>query len=257
MTEYETDWYHLPDVPEFLVCTRCHSRFISGTKLAPSFEKSRRPSGKCRFNNTRVIDVLVPQFHSNGDIQPLKSYMTKRLAIKDCDDKGGIKSSDGFKWYKIGRETNSVMVNFIACEACYHEYIAPSRYEGEFVDRLEAQPENSTWRCDMSFDYILRSFLVHSRANTSFMEWVDLATHRFQVPACEDRAFEGSNRNWVRPRQLVEGLVLCEQCYLDKVALTHIDKEFEYLPKEWSKTGSEWMDLALGYRTAPATSYTW
>ncbi|KAH7305551.1 hypothetical protein B0I35DRAFT_112921 [Stachybotrys elegans] len=261
-TPFETGWYHPIDVPDFLICTRCHDRFIARTNLSNAFELSLKPSGRCRFNVPRITKVLLPQCQATGDLQPLKDYFIRRLAMTDCAGPQGVKGSSKTKWFIIDRDTNDIMVNFVSCEACYEGFVLASPlYNKEFIPRDtrysdKPQGENDTWVCDMSLGYIYRSFNVFSRNNMPFMEWVDKATKRFQLPKCEGKVVESASRQWVRPRQHVEGLVICEVCYFDQVPWTPLEAEFEYITTGYTKTGSEWMDQALGYREGAPTAWT-
>lgn len=258
---YEATWFTLPDIPDFLVCTRCHHRYMKDIKLlSAAFLKTQRPNGRCRFNVPRITHVLIPQCVQIGNLDPLKDYMRKRLDVRDCN--GQAKGTEGVKWFIIAPDTNEIMINFGACEACYEEFILVSpSYAGEFMDRLSrypaVQPQDSTWLCDMHFPYIRRSFIIFSRNNVPFADWVAKATERYRLPACDGKGVESASRSWVRPRDQVDGMVMCQKCYFDSFAWTAIQDDFEYLPATRSRTGSEWMDEALGYRTELATSWTW
>lgn len=261
-TVYETDWFHLPDVPDFLVCTRCHDRYLKNESLAATaFTKTRRINGRCRFNVPRITSVLLPHCLQFGTFEPLKEYMRRRLELKDCKATVGAKGRENYAWYVIAPDTNDIMKNFVACEACHEDYVLASTYAGEFMNRLERfpfpHPADDTWYCDMHFPYIKRSFVIFSQNNAPFADWVAKATRRFQLPACEGTAVESSSREWVRPRDPVKDLVICEKCYFDKIAWTAVQEDFEYIPIAKPHTGSEWLDESLGYRQEPPTAWTW
>ena len=257
---YEATWFHLADVPDFLICTRCHDRFLRQTSLASSFNKIRRSNGRCRFNVPRITKALLPQCLQLQSTSLLQDYMLKRLGMKDCKDRNGVTGRDGFKWYIIKGDTNDVMINFVSCQACYEDIILASRYADEFMPREDrysfAQPEANTWFCDLHFPYIRRSFNIYSRNNAPFADWVTKATRHFQIPDCEGAVVESSSREWVRTRD-VERLVICEKCYFNLIAWTALEKDFEYIPIKKPVRGSEWMDKALGYREEEPTAWQW
>lgn len=259
---YEATYFILPEVPDFAVCTRCHDRYLKSSPLfSAAFEKTRKANARCRFNVPRITQVLLPQCAQTGNLDPLRDYLRKRLEFKDCKASLGVKGSEGMTWFIIAADTNDIMINFMACQACLEDFIYASPYAGEFMPRVDRyttpQGQDSTWFCDLSFPYVKRSFLIFARNNAPFADWVEKATGRFRLPKCEGTVVESASRNWVRPKDHVEGMVICENCYFDGFAWTAIQDDFEYIPIPKSKTGSEWMDEALGYRDTPATAWTW
>lgn len=260
---YEATWFILPDVPDFLVCTRCHQRYLREAPLSSTaFTKTKRVNGRCRFNVPRITRVLLPQCFQSNTLEPLKDYMRKRLELKDCKAHMYVKGSDEFTWFTIAAETNDIMINFISCQACFEDVILASTYAGEFMPRQDkhpdmAQTKDAAWLCDMGIAYNKRSFDVFQRNRVPFTDWVAKATERYRLPACEGKAVESASRTWVRPRDTVDNMVICQKCFYDNLAWTAIQDDFEYIPVPQSKTGSEWMDEALGYRTQPATSWVW
>ncbi|CAH0038288.1 unnamed protein product [Clonostachys solani] len=259
---YVANWFYLPSAPDFLICTRCYATHLKNTNLASSFEKKKTHGARCRFNIPRITSVLVPQCVQTGSVEPLAEYMAKRIGIKDCALKQGFTGSDGIKVWVIGRETNDIMKNFIACQACYEDHVLASNYAGEFIPRQEKYPEpqaaSSKWFCDLNaFGYSRRSFTIYSRNNAPFMDWATKATKLFQLPDCEaDQGVESSSREWVRPKDPVETMVICEKCYFNELCWTTLEDAFEYIPIEKPVRGSERMDYIFGIRETQATSWT-
>ncbi|KAF4334938.1 integral membrane protein [Fusarium beomiforme] len=260
-TWYEAAWYHHPEVTEFLICTRCHDRFILQTRLSSAFKKTGLVTGRCRFNVPRITVELLPLCQSTGNVQPLVSYFRRRLLIQDCKGAAGTIGKDGTKWFRIGRKTNEICVNYISCEACFEDILlSSSLYRREFVPRDatyagKPQGENEVWKCDSSNGFVKRSFGVYSKNGMPFMEWVNAITKRFKLPRCEGKALESSSRPWVRPKDKVEGLAVCEECYFDKIALTAITADFEYISVSKPISNSEMMDFMLGHRSEPASAW--
>lgn len=260
---YVASWFYLPSAPDFLICTRCYATHLKNTNLASSFEKKKMHGARCRFYVPRITSVLVPQCVQTGNVEPLAEYLAKRIGIKDCALKKGFNGNDGIKVWVIERETNDVMKNFIACQACYEDRVLASKYAAEFIPRQEKYPEpqaaSSTWYCDLNaFGYSRRSFDIYSRNNAPFMDWVTKATKLFQLPECEaDQGVEASSREWVRPKDPVETMVICEKCYFNELCWTALEDAFEYIPIDKPARGSERMDYIFGIRETPATSWTW
>lgn len=50
------------------------------------------------------------------------------------------------------------------------------------------------------------------------------------LPVCEGKAVSTSTRRWYRTRHLTQVLWTCESCYLDKIALTAFNTQFELVP---------------------------
>ncbi|CAI6093724.1 unnamed protein product [Clonostachys chloroleuca] len=259
---YVASWFYLPSAPDFLICTRCYATHLKNTNLASSFEKKKTHGARCRFYVPRITSVLVPQCVQTGNVEPLAEYLAKRIGIKDCALKKGFNGNDGIKVWVIERETNDVMKNFIACQACYEDRVLASKYAAEFIPRQEKYPEpqaaSSTWYCDLNtFGYSRRSFDIYSRNNAPFMDWVTKATKLFQLPECEaDQGVEASSREWVRPKDPVETMVICEKCYFNELCWTALEDAFEYIPIDKPARGSERMDYIFGIRETPATSWT-
>ncbi|VUC27993.1 unnamed protein product [Clonostachys rosea] len=259
---YAASWFYLPSAPDFLICTRCYADHLKNTNLASSFEKKKTHGARCRFNVPRITSVLVPQCIQAGSVELLAEYMAKRIGIKDCTLKQGFKGSDGIQVWLIERETNDVMKNFIACQACYEDHVLASKYAQEFIPRQqkypEPQPASSKWSCDLNaFGYSRRSFTIYSRNNAPFMDWVEKATKLFQLPDCEaDKGVESSSREWVRPKDPVETMVICEKCYFNELCWTTLEDAFEYIPVPKPITNSERMDYVFGHRDTQATSWT-
>jgi hypothetical protein len=207
--------------------------------------------------------ALLPQCKASGDVEPLVSYFRRRLSIQDCKGANATTGKDQTKWFVINRETNEICVNYVSCVACYEDVLKSNpSYGSEFVPRDQKFPgrpqgEKDVWTCDTSFGFVARCFGVYSRNGMPFMDWVDRITKRFKLPRCEGQAVESSSREWVRPKDNVEGLIICEECFQDKIAWTAIEADFEFMSIPKPISNSERMDYVFGHRSDPPTAWVW
>jgi hypothetical protein len=243
--DYETSWYRLPDTPDILICTRCHDMYIVRTQLSGLFERIQRSTGKCSFNVPRLTRVLFPEARRTGEIRPVIDYMTKRRGIPNCKEQQGATSHEGIKWFRLaGNEID----DFVACEACYEDTVLATSFGKNFVSSDIVQLADQTWVCDLCIPFIKRALLKFSRRPNGWNTWVTAAAKRLRLPACDGNGVPESSRQWVRPRRKVHDLAFCETCYLDKVALTALEHDFEYVVNQKSSTSPSLAGLLLGQK---------
>ncbi|OHW98668.1 integral membrane protein [Colletotrichum incanum] len=246
--DYDADWYHLASVPDFLICTRCHEMYLSGTHFAASLKRVRRAAGRCRFNVPRITRLLLPEYVKHNDDGPIREFMSSRLSILDCKGQQGSKGGAGIKWFKT---LDSRLEGFVSCEACYEDIVLATSFRQNFVAHDVAQPLDATWACDVCLPFIARSLIKYSkRTVNAWEEWVQAAAKHINLPRCEKKSVSPTSRRWMQLRQQkFTDLKICERCYEETVALTCLSENFEVFPQEPSATGLDWMDVALGYRT--------
>ncbi|KAH7157196.1 hypothetical protein EDB81DRAFT_645616 [Dactylonectria macrodidyma] len=242
--EYSLYWYHLADVPEYLICTRCHADHIEGTSLASQVERVKRPDGvvsKCSFWYPRVKEVLWPQAVQNNDMGPLRDFMKKRLSIPSCAGRAVVKGADGIKWY--GMKENEIN-GLIGCEACYEDHVAGTAFQDNFTQYRE-QGADDPWVCDLALPYLSSAVLKMAKED-DWTGFVEAANRRLLLPLCEGKSIRISAVNWYLTRRTIDELHICEACYLDKLALTRFGDEFEvHVPAQgldnWiANFGREW-----------------
>ncbi|UKZ52968.1 hypothetical protein TrVGV298_006754 [Trichoderma virens] len=223
--DYSLYWYRLPDLPDLLICTRCHADHIQSTQLASKFEKIKRPdnfNSMCCFWFPRVKEVIWPQAVRTGNMDALHEFLKKRLNVKTCKGRNSTTASNGIKWFGMtGNEING----FISCEACYEDRIAGTPFETRFSPYRE-QPTNEQWSCDIATPFISR-VVVKKAKEDDWAGFVSLATHRLSLPKCEGRDIQSNDCTWYMPRIKIENMRACEACYLDRVGFTRFEKEFE------------------------------
>lgn len=223
--DYSLYWYRLPDVPNFLICTKCHADHIQSTQLATQFERIKRPENfysSCSFWFPRVKEVMWPQAVRTGNIDALRAFMEKRLNVKTCKGRNLTPASEGIKWYGM---SNTDINGFISCEACYEDRIVGTSFEARFSPYRQ-QPDNEKWSCDLAVPYISRAIVKMAKQN-DWAKFVAGATRRLSLPKCEGKEVQSNSCTWYLPRRKIENMRACEACYLDRVALTRFEGEFE------------------------------
>ncbi|KAI5459437.1 hypothetical protein BGZ63DRAFT_391043 [Mariannaea sp. PMI_226] len=224
--EYSLDWYQLPDLPKFLICTRCHADYIQNTTLAPQFQRISKPDGSassCLFWYPHVKDNLWPQVVQRNDLSALRAYITKRQDVPACRGRVFSTGAEGGKWY--GLTQPGIIDDFLACEACYHDHIEGTAFESRFSP-YRKQGETEQWACDLCVPYISATVKKTSK-NNEWESFVAAATHRLQLPECEGKMLPANTVNWFVLRQNIKKFRVCETCYLDKLALSRFSHHFE------------------------------
>ncbi|PTB37990.1 uncharacterized protein TrAFT101_011901 [Trichoderma asperellum] len=225
MLDYSLYWYHLPDMPDFLICTKCHADHIKSTQLASQFEKIKRPDNyysSCSFWIPRVKEVMWPQAVRTGNIDALRLFMNKRGSIKACKGANPTAATEQIKWYGM---SNSEINGFIACEACYEDRIVGTSFESKF-SLYRQQPANENWSCDVAVQYISRAVVKLAQQN-DWVGFVARATRRLSLPKCEGKDIQSNSCTWYIPRRKIQNMQACEACYMDRVVLTRFEREFE------------------------------
>ncbi|KAH8586545.1 hypothetical protein B0O99DRAFT_528495 [Bisporella sp. PMI_857] len=239
--DYETTWYYLPATPNFLICTWCHENYINGTATAPSFETIRKRQGRCRFNVPRLTKSLWPTVCRTGDLSTASEYMARRLHIPDCKGGSGAVMADKVEWFvDVDRE----IPGFVACEACYEDIILATEFAGRFRKHPSAQGANDKWTCDLCLEYVKRAMKKFSRrkdVDGGWVEFVRTTTERMALPECNGKALCASEIKWYQPREAVEGLVFCETCFMDWLAMSPYAREFEVTIVDSESTYENWM----------------
>jgi hypothetical protein len=252
--DFDLDWYHLPSVPEFLICTACHAKHIAHSRHADAFSRIHRTKEQvsmCRFWVPRMADVLFPAAVSSGDLKPVEAFMAKRLTVLDCRGTTGATADVGVKWF----EPEGVTADIGSCEACYEDRIVGTAFESRFSPFSKAQPADQTWACDMSNSYLARALKEYGTGGKN--DWsaaVEAMQRRAAVPGCNGQPVEMEQRRWYVTRQPIKDFMVCETCFLDKVALTEFHDEFHvYAPPQKSDSNqlASFLGKVLAGDTAP------
>lgn len=225
VVDYSLYWYRLPDAPDFLICTKCHADEIQSTQLANQFEKIKRPDddhSSCSFWIPRVKEVMWPQAVRTGNMDAMRLFMKKRGSIKPCKGVNPTAATEGIKWYGM---SDSDIEGFITCEACYEDRIVGTPFESKF-SLFRQQPANENWSCDVALQYVSRAVVKMAQQN-DWAGFVAGATRRLSLPKCEGKDIRLNACTWYMPRSTIDNMQACEACYMDRVALTRFEREFE------------------------------
>jgi hypothetical protein len=223
--DYSLYWYRLHDIPDFLICTKCHADHIKSTQLASQFERVKRPDNlysSCSFWLPRVKEFMWPQAVRTGNLNAMRSFMKKRGAVKACKGRDPTPATEEIKWYGM---SNNEINGFITCEACYEDRIAGTPFESRF-SLYRQQPANEKWSCDLAVPYVSRAIVKIAQRN-DWTGFVAGATRRLSLPKCEGKEIQSNSCSWYLPRRKINNMQACEACYMDRVALTRFEREFE------------------------------
>ncbi|KAI0155278.1 hypothetical protein GGR57DRAFT_491737 [Xylariaceae sp. FL1272] len=229
LMSFPTDWYWHPEASEYMICSRCYVDYIHGTGFESHFKHQRLEDGKprvCRFNKPSMKEHEITKARASGSLANIVAAMRTRSTIPDCKGTVGVKGTEGsgLRWYAI--QSNQVP-NFLACEACYQDYIVDNRFANQFTPFLQQQSENSTWSCDMAIPYI-REDLAEKAKQDAWTSFTTEAKARLAFPRCPGReAVTTVGRNWFAPKQRVPGLVLCVACYCDQIGHSSEEPKWE------------------------------
>ncbi|PHH93095.1 hypothetical protein CDD83_947 [Cordyceps sp. RAO-2017] len=235
-------WYHLPDCPAYFFCTRCYVDSINGTPLASQFQRVQRPAGSsstCGFWSPRVKEKLWPEALRSNSLDSLRTFIRKRVAVPNCKGRGVVVADEGVSWYGMAAgEING----FIACEACYEDRVKGTAFESRFT-AYQKQKADEKWICDIALPYVSRAAACMSRRN-DWAGFVAGSVQRLQQPECEGMEVSSHTRKWYSASSRLQEAYVCEACYMDKLALTPLDPEFECQ----SASGFDAFMEALGQR---------
>ncbi|KAG6039832.1 hypothetical protein E4U41_002035 [Claviceps citrina] len=225
VVDYPLYWYQLPDEPEFLICTRCHQDHIKSTRLEGRFKRILAEPGSqsaCRFWSPRVKDCLWKNALESNDVGELRAFMKRRLSIPNCKGRCIVTGKENVKWFGM---VNDDIKGFIVCEACYEDKIAGTRFQSQFVAYRE-QGLQEEWTCDAALPYVARAIEKMAK-NNDWSGFVSSAGCRMGYPACEGKDIAWNEGVWFAPRRKLDNFYVCGACYMDKLALTAFEREFD------------------------------
>jgi hypothetical protein len=231
LLDYETVRHHLPGTPDVIICTYCFNKYISKSPAASRFVKTRKKLVACRFDVPRITNVLLPTALQTGDFSAVCSYISIRGTVTDCFGQRGVKSSTNIGWF---RPVDSRLENFLVCEACYGDRILGGSLAHKFEANKLLHPTDQIWSCDFSNPFIQRAYDANGKLQNSTLAWETFVTatqEYLALPQCTRKEpVPTAERKWWRPKRHIPNLLVCEQCFWNKVALTEVKDYFELLP---------------------------
>lgn len=210
-------FYRHPGYPKLAMCTACHASH--GGSLRSVFESYDAPPGtECIFDTPRAKALL-----SAGDRPALEAFLAKRARLY-CNGAGG--SPAGTRYFHPPNADD-----MMACAACYEDFVLASPSTANW----EQTTATTEWVCDLVPLSIRSAWSQLPPAGI-----VALMRDRAQMPGCQGEQVSGSTHNWYTTRQLVDGLVVCDGCYLDLVAFSPYDAEFVPVgPHDWEEAACD------------------
>ncbi|KAK8119841.1 uncharacterized protein PG998_004467 [Apiospora kogelbergensis] len=217
---YSTVWYKLLAQADFLACSRCYLTHIKGTSLTHSFVRFTPPTGapsRCRFWVPRVVSILWPQALRCQSVRGILGYAKRRDVIPDCPNDGSELEPPEKKrrWLcyvdeEIGR--------LECCEACYEDRVVGTAFASKFEATPELSEDTESKKCILSIPNIHYSLESYAKCGdwTSFLV---AARQRLRAPDCKGEMVPTSSTDWFI-RLETGPFLICEACFLDKVAMT-------------------------------------
>lgn len=215
---FATYWYRFRYSKDFWICSKCYQDNIADTfltSLCERFYDDILPGTRsiCDFNNARCKQLLHA-YMQHRQIGDLLEYGKRRAAAGMCTGTEAVHGGRGLRWY-----SNAELPGFVACEACFHDYILASPFGEKFFLRdLQEHGPKHAWSCDVVVPFIRQALF-------SGKPWaliVAAIQHRMSLPACggPKQATKLSSRKWYQPVKpfRIDGMRVCEACFLDRVA---------------------------------------
>ena len=235
---YSVRWYFHRSAPKLHVCSHCFSNHIKNTVFASSFDSEVSAHGEartCRFPVPRM-QQLWSKSKSLNNLEAMIPFIQHRAEIQACHGASGVNSTAKVKWFS---PIDGAIPGFVACEACYEDYILASSFAGRFALHKRAQTSDAIWACDLSLKAILRAFSHCSKAG-DWKQFTSFASMRLNLPNCISYEWlPTTSVKWYQPKNL--DFIMCETCYVDSTAFTSMEKYFEPRPDGLLRGRESWL----------------
>ncbi|KAH9875959.1 hypothetical protein IAQ61_003424 [Plenodomus lingam] len=195
-------------------------------------------------SSAKVRNPTASRFHRPA--RPPTNIPASQASEYIYHDKCTGRTASSIFWFR-----SSVAPNFLVCATCFENHIRYTPLAASFTGKLETLAENGVlqgdadqWACDLIMPYVQRlvSWASQSGDWSTMLEGIK---RRLSIPPCPSHSpAKAKTRTWHRPTAWPHASV-CDQCYLDHVALTVIDEEFSPQPVPPGAGETEWTcDLA-------------
>jgi hypothetical protein len=104
--------------------------------------------------------------------------------------------------------------HFVMCTACYADYAEATA----FTNKLSLKNMGNGWTCDLAVRYIRRLW-SHSLNNIDWPSFINSTKHRMQL-SCKGIGQKAGANEYYTTTSRIEGLAICEACYLDYIRLS-------------------------------------
>ncbi|KAI0022463.1 hypothetical protein F4780DRAFT_733027 [Xylariomycetidae sp. FL0641] len=232
---YQTAWYRLRGLLDFLICTRCFEDHVRGTRHEGSFEAHRQGKGAlstCRFWVPRIVHDLWPDALKTGHIGALRDFMIRRPQLGDCSQLESPHRRTSRQWFI------SHSGEFAACEACYEDLLRGTCFAVQ-VPQLQSNQLGAKARsiaCQAGQLYIRRA-LEYYMTSGDWDGFLAAIQGRLSAVSCTKEAEGTRVQTWYRSRRPIRGLRVCDACFLDQIAYTPFEGEFTTMGNdEWGPT---------------------
>ncbi|KAL1410509.1 hypothetical protein Q8F55_004522 [Vanrija albida] len=202
--EAQTRWYTPSGSGDLFACEACFEDTVAASPWRAMFSLASPPSSPptCAFSSLFAErSYLKLQRVPRGWEQWLQGART-RAQLPPCDGKGVQYTAR--KWYT----TRQPIHGWVACETCWHDFVAYSRFHGEFVPNSANNGAPGEWVCDMSAIQLKMAYSTVYH-HSDFSVWWSAASN---ILAIDQAAANGSKTPWFGLRTGSD-FACCARCH--------------------------------------------
>ncbi|OJJ46405.1 hypothetical protein ASPZODRAFT_151960 [Penicilliopsis zonata CBS 506.65] len=242
-------WYSIPGVPGFETCSHCYASHIRQTRWADRFHGELQAptlTRRCRFNTPRARQLWSEALRRD-DWASVSAYWARRAQIADCQGARGLAADVGTQWF---HPTHRDIDGFGICAACYEDLVCGTSLAGRLTPANPGQPAGELWSCKMT--PYLRRVLLRAATHNDWVAFSVAALQAARLPACPGSAgVAASKRSWFQPVPAIDGLVVCETCYINNVAASFMETNWVAVPAAPAFTAAGWQTRVCGFSVLP------
>ncbi|WOO84031.1 uncharacterized protein LOC62_05G007553 [Vanrija pseudolonga] len=190
-------FYRFGSFANMPMCAGCFNE-VSGPLMA-QFQAYHADPGTCCWWDTPRMRKLV----AAGKRDEMEHFLAHRATVKLCIGSAGI--TDARPFYRVPGQQDMMV-----CAGCYEDYILATMPNANWQVGSQTQPG---WICDLG-----APACAYAWEKLGLDAWIRLSQHRLSLPACDGGEVQGASRKWYTTKQAIPGLVICEECYLDRIA---------------------------------------
>ncbi|EME43899.1 hypothetical protein DOTSEDRAFT_117938, partial [Dothistroma septosporum NZE10] len=225
---FPTHFFRFTGIEDFWICSKCFEDDVKSTRAMDFceqfyFDPLPGCDSVCDWQGTPRVRQLLNNAVRNGGVDALMEYARNRPAAGVCQGQKAVRGGQGQKWFGTPE-----IPNFIACEACYEDYIFVTPMASRMAPKSpESHETNDLWSCDLSIPYVRQMFLQQQQGS----DLINAIKHRMSLPSClgfSQIAYKNSRR-WFRPvlPHPIERMMVCEACFLDHAGGLPVAKNFQ------------------------------
>lgn len=190
-------FYRFGSITNMPMCAGCYNN-VSGPLKAEFHAYHAEPGTYCLCDTPRMRKLIAV-----GKRDEVERFLAHRATVKLCIGAGEV--HDDRPFYRVPGQQGMMV-----CAACYEDCVLATTPNANW--QMDSQTDVG-WVCDMG-----PVACGYAWDKLDLDAWIRLSQHRLSLPACTGDEVQGASRKWYTTKQTVPGLVICEECYLDKIA---------------------------------------